>query len=120
MRLAFPDTAQAIRDRRQTVTRRLGSKYLSIKPGTLIEAVAAEWLLICPIRVPLLAKLEVISVKPEPLRAIIDDLAYGLREHELECISSGISPTERVTLFWGRKPTVTLDSIIARIEFRYL
>jgi len=120
MRLAFPDSAQAIRDRRQTVTRRLGSKYLSIKPGTIIEAVAADWLVLCPIRVPLLAKLEVISVKAEPLRAIMDDLNYGLREHQLECLPSNLSPADRVTDFWGLKPNVTLDSIIARIEFRYL
>ncbi len=120
MRLVFSETAHAIRERQQTVTRRFGSKYLPINPGTIIEAVSSDWMLICPIKVPLLGTLEVISVKPEPLRAIIDDIEYGQRELRLEGISSIISPSARVAQIFARHKAATLDSIMARIEFRYV
>ena len=120
LRLVFSETSQAILERRQTVTRRFGDEFLLIEPGTIIEAVSSDWMLVCPIKVPLLNRLEVVSVKAEILRALIDDLEYGQNELRLEGLSPSISPSTRVAQIFTRHKDVSLDSLIARIEFRYV
>ena len=120
VRLLFADTAKAIKDRSQTVTRRFGAEYVDLAKGDIIEAVSDGWMLSCPVRVPLLARLEIVAVSLEPLRRLTEDLAYAERELQLEGIPPYISPRSRVGEFFIRHRAVTLDSLIVRIEFRHI
>jgi len=102
-------TEQAVRDRRKTVTRRLGWKFL--KPGdrlTLCRKVQGR-----RPGEPLdrITDVEVVSVRREPLRAIFnapDDVA---RE------GFDVTPEEFVRFFVEHMGCVT---DVTRIEWRYL
>jgi len=102
-RMLFPDI-KLLRARRQTVIRVRGRQNL--QPGEILEAVTEGWQLKCPVALSPVAKLEVVSVRQEPLRVLLDDPEYAERELSLEAVASGISPR------------VYVD--ITRIEFRYV
>lgn len=116
----FGETTEAIRQRRQTVTRRLEPNFVHLKRGDIIEAVAEYWMLHCPIAVPIMVRLEVVSVRLEPLRRLTDDAVYGETESRLEGISPSVSVRARVSHIFYRHKASSLDTLIARIEFRYL
>jgi len=106
-------TEEAVRDRRKTVTRRLGWKFL--KPG--------DRLILCPQtrgvsredRVDL-AEVEVVDVRREPLRAIEN---YGSEECNREGFV-GFSPEMFIQFFCSEVRGVGRDTPVTRIEWRYL
>lgn len=122
-RMSFNMTQQAMRDRRKTVTRRLGWKFL--KPGDRLLAVDR-------IRVPkdqaeVFGVIEIVDVRTEPLeRMIIEQRAYG----EPECILEGFPPgMPDLPLGYGALDFVSdfcrangcaPDQIVRRIEFRFV
>lgn len=110
-------TVPAVRARRKFVTRRVGWRF--VKPGerlTLCEKVqgrrAGE---------PLarIVTVQVVSARREPLRALLDDPAYGAAEVALEGFA-GMDPAEFVDQFFIRAQGLSVDAEVTRVEWRYL
>ena len=116
-------TEDAVVARRKTVTRRNGWTFL--KPGdrlTLCRKVMGRQ------GAPLvrLAEVEVVSVRREPLRALIDAMDYGFAELELEGVTGPnardpwITPLDFVDEYFVRAQGMSPDAEVTRIEWRYL
>lgn len=120
MSVAF--TEQAVRERAKTVTRRKG--WMFAKPGdrlTLCRKVMGRksgdpLVRICDV--------EVVSVRREPLRAMLDDLDYGFAETEREGMhvqdAAAIFPSVFVERYFERAQGMSSDDEVTRIEWRYL
>ena len=117
VRLAFPETARAIRGHQQTVTRRLNPPVL--KAGDMVEAVQSEWMLTFTGAVTPLATLRVVSLREECLSLLMDDPAYGADELRLE---GGPANTvgNWVLGLLIRYKTLSPNTPITRIEFEYV
>jgi hypothetical protein len=118
-------TVDAVRERRKTVTRRKGWRFL--KAGdrlTLCEKVQGRKPGQPLVR---LAEVEVVSVRRESLsaltttdqRAILDDPNYGPREVAAEGFP-GMDPREFVGRFFVKEQRMDSNSTVTRIEWRYL
>lgn len=118
--MLFSDTLPAIKAGAQTVCRRFGGDFETLRAGDIIEAVSAPWMLAFEGRVPRVALLEIISVERQTLRRLTDDPEYGEREHRLEGLSPELSVRARVASLIRSHRALTLDSTIVRIEFRYI
>lgn len=104
-------TEDAVRVRSKTVTRRLG--WLMVKPG--------DRLTLCR---------KVMGRKPgEPLERICDVEVTSVRREPLaaiswaDCIREGfpaMQPAEFVAFFCGSHKGCTPDTVVTRIEWRYL
>jgi hypothetical protein len=104
-------TEQAVRDRRKTVTRRLGWKFL--KPGdtlTLCRKVMGRKPSEPLVRI---CEVEVVDVRRERLDAITDDdvTREGFPDHWNHMT---------FVLFFIRQFNVTYDTEVTRIEWRYI
>lgn len=112
-------TADAVIARQKTVTRRKG--WLMLKPGdrlTLCRKVQGR-----KHGEPLerLAEVEVVSVRRESLRALTDDVDYGLSETSLEGMADWARfPSYFVEHYFVRAQGMALDAEVTRIEWRYL
>lgn len=118
--MSYMLTTQQIRKRIKRVTRRLGWEFL--KPGDLVCAVEKGMGLKKGETVKRLAVLRVKSVRREPLRRMIDEWEYGLRE----CRAEGFPPPHRlshpsafVRFFCETHRGCRPDTILTRIEFGY-
>jgi hypothetical protein len=106
-------TEDAVRDRRKTVTRRLGWRFL--QPGdqlTLCRKVMGRR------GEPLvrLAEVEVIDVRREPLNKIsVEDVA-----REGIDVPPGRSATGHFIAFFTEHMRCNRDTVVTRIEWRYL
>jgi hypothetical protein len=120
--ISFALTTEQILAGTKDVTRRLG--WLALKPGDLLRPVRK-----CmglkkgekpeTLRGPIC----VVSVRREPLRAMLDDLDYGFEE----CVREGFGdhpankwPSSFVEMFCGTHRGCTPETIVTRIEFEYL
>lgn len=119
--MSFMLTTEQIRNRSKTVTRRLG--WWGLKPGDLIRGVEKGMGLKAGEKVKVLATLRVVSVRIEPLQAMIDNIDYGT----WECMKEGFGdhpslrqPSEFVTFFCGSHRHCMPDTLINRIEFEYV
>lgn len=115
MSVAF--TEAAVRERRKTVTRRKG--WLMLKPGdrlTLCRKVMGRRKGEPLVRV---AEVEVVSVRREPLTALLDASTYGSVEMELEGLA-GLPPYDFVYHYFEWKQKIPRETVITRIEWRYL
>lgn len=115
MSVAF--TEQAVRDRTKTVTRRKG--WLFAKPGdriTLCRKVMGR-----KPGEPLerIVDVEVVSVRREPLDAILLDTEYGYTEVEREGFK-GMGRWSFVSKFFLEAQGMSPDDLVTRIEWRYL
>lgn len=113
-------TADAVVERRKTVTRRKGWQFL--KPGdrlTLCRKVQGR-----KPGEPLerLAEVEVVSVRREQLRRMSDDLDYGCAETLLEGMAGGpgIFPSFFIEHYFVNAQGMSRDDEVTRIEWRYL
>lgn len=118
--MSFSMTWPQIMERRKTVTRRTGWKFL--KPGDRIQAVRKGMGLKKGEKVERGPILEVVSVTGQALNALLQDVAYGFKETTKE----GFGDDDR--LMWPQtfvhwlcawhkiKPT----TVLTRIEFRYV
>lgn len=112
-------TADAVIERRKTVTRRKG--WLMLKPGdrlTLCRKVQGR-----KHGEPLerLAEVEVVSVRRESLRALTDDVDYGLSETRLEGMADWARfPSYFVEHYFVRAQGMAPGDEVTRIEWRYL
>lgn len=78
--ISFMLTTDQIKERTKTVTRRTG--WAKLVPGQLLRGVEKGMGLKAGETVKELAIIRVVSVRPEPLNAMINDLDYGFAECE--------------------------------------
>lgn len=122
--MSFMLTTEQIRDRTKTVTRRVGWEFL--QEGDLLRAVVKGQGLKKGERVTELGVLRVENVRREPLRALLDDLDYGIADVAREGFAGPplySSPGAFVEFFQNThqaKARPTLDTPVTRIEFSYL
>jgi len=119
--ISFMLTKEQIRDRTKTVTRRLG--WTKLKPGEMLRGVEKGMGLKAGEKVRPLATIRVVSVRAEPLSAMITDPDYGFDECAREGFGDHPSlqwPSEFVRFFCGSHRGCTPDTIITRIEFEYV
>jgi hypothetical protein len=119
--MSFALTTAQILDGSKTVTRRLGwlhlavgdqlrpvRKCMGLRPGERIDVLRGP--------------ITVVSVRREPLRAMLDDLDYGFAE----CVREGFGmhpdyswPSAFVDMFCATHKGCTPDTIITRVEFAF-
>ncbi|WP_198320782.1 hypothetical protein [Azohydromonas aeria] len=105
----------------KTVTRRIGWQHL--QAGEQLRPVAKCIGLkrgekVQPLRAPLL----VVSVRQEQLRALQDDVDYGLAECALEGFGDHATlrwPSEFVRFFCDSHKGCTPETVVTRIEFMF-
>jgi hypothetical protein len=119
--ISFMLTTQQVVERKKTVTRRLG--WLHLKPGTLLRGVEKGMGLKKGEKVRALATIRVVSVRSEPLSAMLVDPAYGLTE----CVKEGFGdhpslhlPQNFAEFFCASHRGCTLETPATRIEFEYV
>lgn len=119
--ISFMLTTAQFLDRSKDVTRRNGWAFL--KAGDILCGVEKSQGLGKGGKVKRLGMIRVKDARPEPLRRMTDDEAYGRQE----CIREGFpppheksDPKEFVQFFCMSHRGVTPDKVITRIEFEYL
>jgi hypothetical protein len=117
--MSFALTPEQIIDGSKLVTRRLG--WLWLKPGHQVRPVRKCMGLRPGERIDVLTDPKtVVSVRREPLRAMLVDLDYGF----VECVLEGFGqhpdyrwPSAFVDMFCATHRGCTPDTIVTRIEF---
>ncbi len=119
--MSFRLTTSAVLDRSKDVTRRVGWDWL--RPGVDLQPIVKGQGLKKGERVERLGgPIRVIAVHQEPLRAVLDEPAYGLREVRREGFPD-MTPQAFVEMFTGThggRDGCTLSTLVTRIEFVYL
>ncbi len=115
--ISFFLTTPQIRSRVKTVTRRLG--WRTLRPGTRLWAVVKAQGLPKGARVERLGVIEVVDVRREPLRCVLDSPSYGRMDVTREGFPH-YTPEVFVAMFCGTHKGCTPESDITRIEFRYV
>lgn len=118
--ISFALTAEQIRNRTKTVTRRLGWKHL--KAGDVLNACVKCMGLRPGEKIERLGQIRVVSVRQERLSAMLSDLEYGFSETEREGFPKGHAkhwPSEFVAMFCN---SMKCDehAQVTRIEFEYI
>jgi len=119
--MSFMLTTDQVRRGTKSVTRRAG--WLHLKVGDLICAVEKCQGLRAGEKLNRLRTIQVVDVRREPLRALLDDPTYGFAE----CIKEGFGdhptlrePTAFVKFFCHTHRGCTAESEVTRIEFVYV
>lgn len=112
--ISFMHTADAIRARRKIVTRRVGWKF--IKPGTPLTAVVQNQGLPRGASPEVLAALEVVDVRREPLAAITDADVLLEGYHD----PRGVFTRHEFIRHFCATIGGTSSQLITRIAFRYV
>lgn len=119
--MSFMLTKQQIRNRTKTVTRRMG--WLMLRPGNLLCAVEKGMGLKPGEHIQRLGTIRVVDVRREPLKAMLEDVDYGMAE----CVKEGFGthatlrwPSEFVPFFCSSHKGCKPDSLVTRIEFEYV
>lgn len=119
--MSFRMTSAAVLDRSKDVTRRLG--WLWLRPGVELQPIVKGQGLKKGARVERLGgPIRVVAVHQEPLRRLIDEPAYGLREVKREGFPH-LTPQAFVDMFAGShggRDGCALTTLVTRIEFVYL
>ena len=119
--ISFMLTTDQVRDRSKTVTRRTG--WENLKPGTLLLAVVKGMGLKKGERMEPLAVICVESVCREPLHFMTADLGYGFDEIRREGFAFHPIfgwPSMWVDMFCRAHKDCTPETVVTRIEFRYV
>lgn len=117
--ISFALTTEQVRQRRKTVTRRVG--WLFLKPGDRLRAVVKAQGLKKGEHVEPLGVIEVTNVRRERLRRLIDDHAYGAAETQLEGFAgTDLANPALFVGFFVETHGCTVDDLVTRIEFRYV
>ena len=119
--MSFSLTTPQIIEGTKTVTRRLG--WLNAKPGQQLRPVRKCMGLRPGEKLDVLrAPLTIVSVRREPLRAMLDDPDYGFLECELEGFGSHPQyrwPSAFVEMFCVTHKGCTPETVVTRLEFSY-
>lgn len=121
-RMSFALTTPQIIDRSKTVTRRVGWAFL--KPGDRLAAVTKAMGFKKGEKAPApLATIEVVSVRREPLNALLDFRGYA----DSEVASEGFGPSHptirtvhEFIAFFAKTHRCKTSAKVTRIEFRYV
>lgn len=115
--ISFSLTTKQFSDRTKDVTRRLG--WVNLKPGD--QLMGCKKCMGLRIDEPLvrLGALEVVSVKREPLSAMLADPVYGMAECRREGFPY-MTPEQFVLFFCESHKNCTVDTPLTRIEFKRL
>lgn len=119
--MSFALTTGQIMEGTKTVTRRLG--WLHLKVGDQLRPVKKCMGLRPGEKLDVLRDpITVVSVRREPLRAMLDDLDYGFRECVLEGFGAHPDyrwPSQFVAMFCATHKGCTPETVVTRIEFAY-
>jgi hypothetical protein len=119
--MSFSLTTEQIRAGTKDVTRRAG--WLFLKQGDLVRPVLKAMGLRPGEKIQVLrAPIRVVSLRREPLRAMLDDLDYGydeVRREGFEAHPRYGRPSTWVEMFCASHKGTTSDSLVTRIEFAY-
>ena len=119
--MSFALTTTQVMEGTKTVTRRLGWEFLKV--GDLLRPVRNCMGLRPGEKLDVLRDpISVVSLRREPLRAMLDDADYGFRECQLEGFGGHPDyqwPSCFVAMFCASHKGCTLDSLVTRIEFSY-
>lgn len=119
--MSFALTTTQIMEGTKTVTRRLG--WLHAKAGQHIRPVRKCMGLRPGERLDVLRDpLTIVSVRREPLRAMLDSIDYGSEECRLEGFGNHPDyrfPSAFVEMFCATHKGCTPDTVVTRIEFAY-
>lgn len=117
MNISFAHTKAQFRARSKDVTRRLG--WLKLKAGDILQAVEKGQGLKAGEHPVKLGRIEIVSIRREPLRLLLDCPEYGRAEVDREGFPNW-SPEEFCRFFASSHKGVDLETPIARIEYKYL
>ena len=95
-RMSCALTIDAVRDRSKTVTRRHVDSWRTLKPGDRLTLIEKGMGLPKGAKQVVLAEVEVVDVRIEPITLMSSDIRYGRQEIALE----GFSPDEWDPLEW--------------------
>lgn len=118
--ISFFLTADQVKARTKTVTRRLG--WFHLKPDTELQACMRARGFRREDRKEL-GVIRVTGVRQEPLRKMLDDPGYGLREIAKEGFAGHPelgAPAAWVEWFCRTHPGCTLTTNVTRIRFTYI
>jgi len=115
--ISFSLTTRQVRERTKTVTRRMG--WLNLKPGDRLQACEKCQGIPKGEHVVKLAVIEVVTAEPDKLRTLTDLIEYGRSEVILEGFPE-MEPDEFVRFFCNSHKGCTPETIITRIEFKYV
>lgn len=119
--MSFALTTNQVLEGTKTVTRRLG--WLHLKVGDQLRPVKKCMGLRPGEKLDILRDpITVISLRREPLNAMLDDLDYGFKECELEGFGAHPDyrwPSAFVGMFCASHKGCTPETIVTRIEFSY-
>lgn len=119
--MSFALTTGQVMDGTKTVTRRLG--WLHLKAGDQLRPVRKCMGLRPGEKLDVLRDpITVVSIRREPLRAMLDDTDYGLEECALEGFGQHPDyrwPSAFVEMFCATHRGCTPDTVVTRIEFSY-
>jgi hypothetical protein len=119
--MSFALTTSQIMEGTKTVTRRLG--WLHARPGQQLRPVRKCMGLRPGEKLEVLRDpLTIVSVRREPLIAMLHDREYGFRECELEGFGDHSDyrwPSEFVAMFCATHKGCTPETTVTRIEFAY-
>lgn len=119
--ISFMLTTDQIKARTKTVTRRTG--WAKLVPGQLLRGVEKGMGLKPGEKVKELAVIRIVSVRPEPLDAMTNDLDYGFAECEREGFGNHLTlrwPTQFVEFFCNSHRGCTPQTVVNRVEFEYV
>jgi hypothetical protein len=122
MNISFSLTTRQVRGSTPTnplkdVTRRMG--WLKLKAGQRLWACVKCMGLKKGELPERIREIEVVSVRREKLRAMTDDLQYGYAECKREGFTE-MTPRGFVTFFCESHAKCTPESVVTRIEFKYV
>ena len=119
--MSFALTTTQIMEGTKTVTRRLG--WLHAKPGQQLRPVRKCMGLRPGEKLDVLRDpLTIVSVRREPLRAMTDNLEYGIAECEMEGFAlhpDYMWPENFVQMFCATHEGCTPETMVTRPEFAY-
>lgn len=119
--MSFALTTEQVRQQRKIVTRRTGWRFL--RPGELVQPVVKGQGLKkgeSPEKVG--GPIRIVSVRREPLNALLNDRLYGLREVVAEGFDEGqqgIQTPQDFIKFFAKTHGCRTDAVVTRIEFEY-
>lgn len=119
--ISFMLTTNQVKTRTKTVTRRVG--WGNLVPGQLLREVEKGMGLKAGEKVKELVVIRVVSVRQEPLKAIMDDVEYGFAECEKEGFADHAAlrwPSQFVEFFCNSHRGCTPQTMVTRIEFEYV
>lgn len=101
----------------KSVTRRLG--WLDLKPGILVQQVVKGMGLKPGEQVQKIHVIKAAVIRREPLRSIVDKPRYGREEMVYEGFPN-MTTADFVDMFCASHKGCTPESIVTRIEFKYV